>query len=201
MIRRTLEKSSQSNISTYPLTSHGLWKPYQNTFKKSVKFSHKWVEHKAISHNTCLKELDCGASQQCMSDSLLYILNVLIWLMSKTKLFQQFPWSTQKSKNRKGSACPVWVAWFMPSPPIEPLCPHSLWFCRLPLCSFFRWVSSKSLIKISRNSFVSCSDHNLLILPRCHAKCSGAAGTVTTAHDSASRTEELGLWPQRLCQH
>ena len=85
-----------------------------------------------------------------------------------------------------------------PCLPYGSLCPHSLWFCRPPSCFPLLWVPSKSLINISCNSFVSCSDHNLLILPRCHAKPSSAAEPATTAHDSAPQTEELSLWPQGL---
>lgn len=127
-----------------------------------------------------------------------FALHFKCFYLTNVKVFLAVSSKHQRNNNRKGSPRPVGVAWFMPlhSQLFISLCPRSLWFCRLPSCFSFLWVPSKSLINISCNSFVSCSDCNLLILPRCHAKCSGAAGPATTAHDSAPRTEELDPQPQ-----
>lgn len=128
-----------------------------------------------------------------MSDSLLHILKVFISPHVKSKILStvsfRHPKKQQKGQPSSSLSCVIYA----------PVCymavsAHTPCDSAVPSKSLL-WVPSKSLINISCNSFVSCSDHNL-ILPRCHAKPSGTAGLATTAHDSAPRTEELGLWPQ-----
>lgn len=116
--------------------------------------------------------------------------------MSKSQSFHQFPLSTPRSNNRKGSPHPLCVASFVPPSVVRLSLPTLALILQTVFMFSLLWAPSNSLINISCNSFVSCSDHNLLILPRCHAMPSSGAGPATTAPDSAPRTEEWGLWLQ-----
>lgn len=104
--------------------------------------------------------------------------------MLKSNSFQRSPATTQSNSSRKKPlpwlSCKTWAS----ASSRRQLPTHTL-TRQSAFMSSLLWGPSKSLISISCNSFVSCSDHNLLIPPDALYSQPQGAAHGPHCHDSA----------------